>query len=132
MEPQAEFEMEFADSEIRETVWRGDDLHVIFSAVSATRQVLGETQVSGFLQGVELVLQRCTPTATTTLFGRVRAGSLRVQGQSPHLRMSVPSWWEMPLSLELEPAQSGVVVLQAQSMECHLQTGGVFRESLFC
>ncbi len=132
MEPQAEFEMEFADSEIRQTIWRGDDLQVIFSAVSATRQVLGETQVSGFLQGVELVLQRCTPTATTTLFGRVRAGSLRVQCQSPQLRMSVPSRWEIPLSLELEPAQSGVVVLQAQSMECHLQTGGVFRESLFC
>jgi len=132
MEPQAEFEMEFADSEIRQTVWRGDDLHVIFSAVSANRQVLGETPVSGFLQGVELVLQRCTPTATTTLFGRVRAGSLRVLGQSPQLRMSVPSRWEIPLSLELEPAQSGVVVLQAQSMECHLQTKGVFRESLFC
>ncbi len=132
MEPQAEFEMEFADSEIRQTVWRGDDLHVIFSAASATCQVLGETSVSGFLQGVELVLQRCTPTATTTLFGRVRAGSLRVQGQSPQRRMSVPSRWEMPLSLELEPAQSGVVVLQAQVMECYLQTGGVFRESLFC
>ena len=132
MDAQAEFEMEFADSEIRQTLWRGDDLHVIFSAVSATRQVPGDTPVNGFMQGVELVLQRCTPAATTTLFGRVRAGSLRVQGQSPQLRMSVPSRWEMPLSLELEPAQSSVVVLQAQAMECHLQTGGVFRESLFC
>lgn len=132
MDVQAALEMEFADSEIRQTLWRGDDLHVIFSAVAAVRHTPGEAPVRGFLQGVELVLQRCMPAATSTLFGRVRAGSLRVQGQSPQLRMSVPSRREMPLSLELELAQSGVVVLQAQAIECHLQTGGVFRESLFC
>lgn len=132
MEPQAVLEMEFADSEISQIQWHGDDLHVVFSAVSAVRHALGEAPVSGFLQGVVLVLQRCAPVHGVDLLGRIRSGSLRVQGQPPQIRIFVPSRWDLPFALELEPAQSSMVLLQAQALECRLQAGGVFRESLFC
>lgn len=132
MEPQITLEMEFADSEIRQALWQGDDLHVVFSAVAATRHAPGDASISGFLQGVELVLRQCTPVPTAALFGRVRSGALRLEGQPSILRISVPSTWDQPLALELEPAQNGFLVLQAQGMECRLQAGGVFRESLFC
>jgi hypothetical protein len=132
MELQTTFEMEFADSEIRQALWQGDDLHVVFSAVAATRHTPGDASISGFLQGVELVLKRCTPLPTAGLFGRVRSGALRLEGQPSILRISVPSNWDQPLALELEPAQNSFLLLQAQGMECRLQAGGVFRESLFC
>jgi hypothetical protein len=132
MEPQTTFEMEFADSEIRQAFWQGNDLHVVFSAVAATRHAPGDASISGFLQGAELVLSQCTPVPTKALFGRVRSGALRLEGQPSILRISVPSTWGQPLALELEPAQNGFLVLQAQGMECRLQAGSVFRESLFC
>lgn len=132
MEPQSTFAMEFADSEIRQALWQGNDLQVVFSAVAATRRAPGGASISGFLQGVELVLRQCTPVPTAALFGRVRSGALRLGGQPSILRIPVPSTWDQPLSLELEPAQNGFLLLQAQGMECRLQAGGVFRESLFC
>jgi hypothetical protein len=132
VESQLAFEMEFADSEIRQTLWKGDDLHVLFSAVAAIRHTQGQAPVSGFLQGVELVLLRCEPASTAALFGRIRSGGLRLAGQAPSPRISVPSRCELPLTLELEPAQAGTLVFRAQSMECRLQAGNAFRESLFC
>lgn len=124
--------MEFADSEICQTQWQGDDLLLVFSAVAATRRVAGESVISGYLQGVELLLRRCAPASTAPLFGRVRSGGLRVQGALFRRSIAVPSAWDGPLGLELEPAQAGVVLLQAQGLECRLQAGGNFRESLFC
>jgi len=132
VESQPAFEMEFADSEVRQTLWNGDDLHVQFSAVAVTRHAPGQAPVSGFLQGVELVLLHCEPASTEALFGRIRSGGLRLAGQAPNPRMSVPSRCELPLTLEFEPAQSGILVFRAQSMECRLQVGNAFRESLFC
>jgi hypothetical protein len=132
MELQTTFEMEFADSEIRQALWQGDDLSVMFSAVAATRHAPGDASISGFLEGVELLLRQCTPASTEALFGRLRSGALRLEGQTSILRISVPSTWDQPLALELEPAQNGFLVLRAQGLECRLQAGGVFRESLFC
>ncbi|MDZ7891689.1 MAG: hypothetical protein U5L73_07995 [Rhodoferax sp.] len=132
MEPQTTFEMEFADSEIRQAIWHGNDLLIVFSAVAATRHTPGDASISGFLQGVELVLRQCTPVPTTALFGRIRGGALRLKGQPSILRISLPSTWDQSLALELEPAQNGFLALQAQGMECRLQAGGIFHESLFC
>ena len=132
MEPQTTFEMEFADSEIRQALWQGDDLQVAFSAVAATCHAPGGSSISGFLQGVELVLRQCMPVPTAAWFGRVRSGALRLEGRPSILRISVPSTWDQPLALELEPAQNGFLMLQAQGTECRLQAGAVFRESLFC
>jgi len=133
MHAQAEFEMEFADSEIRQTLWRGDDLHVIFFSrfcdPAGTWRYAGKRVLAGSGAGTPALYACCNHRLVRARAGWqfARAGSIAT---TPNFR--VPSRWEMPLSLELEPAQSGVVVLQAQAMECHLQTGGVFRESLFC
>ncbi len=132
MRMQCGLEMAFADSEIRHARWHGDDLHVAFSAAAATRHVPGEAPVTGFLQGVTVVLYRCTPVVMDTVAGRLHSGCLRGAGQSRRLRIAVPSLWQQPCALELEPAQAGLVVLSAQSVECRWDAGGVFHESLLC
>jgi len=125
--------MTFADSEVREVQRHGTDLHLLFSAVSATQISASGERTEGYVQGVCLVLLRCeSQQALDGLCGRLRSGRLRLQSGERLAVMAVPGTWQQPLALELEPAQGGLRVLHAQGLECRLESGGVFRESLFC
>jgi len=125
--------MAFADSEVREVQRRGTDLHLLFSAVSATQISASGERTEGYVQGVYLVLLECEPLqALDGLFGRLRSGRVRLQAGESLAEMAVPGTWQQPLTLELEPAQGGLRVVHAQGLECRMEPGGVFRESLFC
>jgi hypothetical protein len=129
------WEMEFADSEIRALEWHGSDLHVLFSAVSATQTPASGSAVTGFLQGVEWVVQHASRTPGAVLdsvFGRVRSGYVRFPSGEVLRRLPVPAAWAGDFFLELEPAQADIWVVRGQGFVCRLQPGGVFRESLFC
>jgi len=125
--------MAFADSEVREVQRHGTDLRLLFSAVSAAQLSASGERTEGYVQGVCLVLLRCEPLqALDGLFGRLRSGRLRLgTGESLHT-LTLPGTWQQPLTLELEPAQGGLRVVHAQGLECRMEPGGVFRESLFC
>lgn len=132
MTPPTTWDMEFADSEIHTVQGLGGDVHVVFAAASAT-QGGPEGSTSGFLQGVHLVLLQSAATPVLAgLFGRVRNGHLLLQDGQRLPRIPVPGAWQQALTLELEPAQGPLVVLQAQGLACRMQPGGAFRESLFC
>lgn len=129
----AVWEMAFADSEVRAVQRHGADVHLLFSAASATQRLPSGERVSGYLQGVSLVLLQCEPVlALDGLFGRLRSGRVRFHAGESLAVMAVPGAWQQPLSLELEPALGGLQVVHAQSLVCRLEPGGVFRESLFC
>nr|WP_315471781.1 hypothetical protein [uncultured Rhodoferax sp.] len=132
MQPPSSCVMEFVDSEIKQALWQGMDLHLEFAAAAVTRQRKDEAPVHGYLTGVTLVLLQCMPAATAALVGRLRSGGLRLQGQALQGRMPVPSLWSQWLCLELEPAQADRLLLQAHGLECRLHAEGAFRESLFC
>ena len=127
------WEMAFADSEVRAVQRHGADVHLLFSAAFATQLLPSGERVSGYLQGVSLVLLRCEPLqALDGLFGRLRSGHLRLGTGESLPTLALPGTWQQPLTLELEPAQGGLLMVQAQDLECRLEPGGVFRESLFC
>ena len=129
----AVWKMVFADSEVRAVQRHGADVHLLFSAAFATRLLPSGERVSGYLQGVTLVLMQCEPVlALDAVFGRLRSGRVRLHAGESLAFMTVPTSWQQPLSLELEPAQGGLLVVQAQGLACRLEPGGVFRESLFC
>lgn len=127
--------MDFADSEIRALQWHGSDLHVLFSAVSATQTSASGAVVTGYLQGVEWVVQRATlaPTvALASVCGRVRSGHARLQTGEVLRSIPVPAAWTQDVFLEFEPAQADLLGIGGQGLVCRLQPGGVFRESMFC
>lgn len=127
------WEMAFADSEVRAVQRHGADVHLLFSAVSATQLLPSGERVSGYLQGVSLVLLQCAPVlALDGLFGRLRSGRVRLHAGESLVVMAVPGARQQPLTLELEPAQGDLRVVHALGLACRLEPGGVFRESLFC
>ncbi len=126
-------QMELADSEIRQLVWQGDNLHIHFSAAAATQAQGAAAPVAGFLSGVVWVLSGCTlASGPDTGFGRIRSGSIRVDGGGAQRQVELPTVLSAPLTLALEWAQGGWARWQAQGLDCRLSEVSEFRESWAC
>lgn len=129
------WQLEFADSELQAVQRLGADLHLVWSAVAATRKMPDGPLQHGYVQGSTLVLRGVfsVPVQALAALGRVRDGGLRPAGGGGLRRqIDLPSHHAGPLVLELELAQGAMLVLAAQALDCLVPPDAVFRESLFC